>query len=495
MANHETVGVPHHRSQRSSTWENNQRYGIVHCLDCDICDLYKEHVADAAFDNQLSFQMARDDLKRQYEIQFSKGIAEGRHLEQLNNQEELHKLRDENASLRVELVLAQVQCEQLQKSPVENVPGRAFDLQCMERGDVFGNIDRLHSALLDQPIRPPSCTGSASSATSFATPLDGADMSLELAQCPASSSVGSKDLTHSPAVSAASIALSIEADRLPQPRPFFPIASSTQQMGENLTGTTTGSIRDLHDGHLHSTDGPFATASQPLQAAERKRAKPVKNLKEMNMLIRAAREPYNWAALNKCKRLLREAHATTKVERTSVQNHLIKEWRSVEWDDGTHATRHSHASLHPRAINPRKEDPPEAWQAYFVACPESIPLGIRRDDEGVPLLSDLKAFRTVSRLKPEKSSSSSETLKDFKPAVARLFSIHDAYQESLMRLGTTIADEVTYIPYNGPPDVTLDDISAHFAACGITNAMADAEMGPWAREYLSVLPTFHQARA
>src|SRR6202034_3319703 len=109
----------------------------------------------------------------------SNGLAEGRRLEQLSNQEELHNLRDENASLRAELVLAQVQCEQLQKRPVERVPGRAFELQCIERGGIFGDVDKLHSALLDQPIRPPSCAGSVSSAASFATPLDGADMSLE----------------------------------------------------------------------------------------------------------------------------------------------------------------------------------------------------------------------------------------------------------------------------------------------------------------------------
>jgi len=486
--------MSYRRCQHPLTWENNQRYGIVHRSECSICDPYKDHVADAAFDNynQPSFQTARDDIKHQHETQFSNGVTEGRRLQQLSNQEELHKLRDENASLRAELVLAQVQCEQLQKHPTEGARGRAFDPRFMEIGErIFGGADKLHSTLLDQPIRPPSSAGSISSATSFTTPLCGMDMSLELAQGSTEDSISSKHLTHSPAVSAASIAPSVEAARLPQPRPFFSIPLSTQPLTmENLAETTTDSVRDLQN-DPNSTYGSTATAPQAWQTAERRRPKPVKNLKEMNMLIRAARESGNWAALTKVKRLLREAHATAKGERTSVQNHLIEKWRTVEWDDGSRPPRHSRAPKRPR--DPHKEDPPEVWQAYYAACPELLipSLGIRRDDEGVPLLSDVKAVRTVSRLKPEKALSTPEALKNFKTAVARLFLVHGAYQESLMRLGVTVADQVTYGPYDGPPDATFDDVASHFAACGITYVMADIEMGPWAREYLSVLLESH----
>jgi hypothetical protein len=421
--------------------------------------------------------MARDELKRQHEKLFSSGVAEGRRLQQSSDQTELHEVREEIASLRAELAAAQAQWERLRRGPTEEARRRAFETQVPERGANFSDADGKHSALLDQPIRPYSPTESILSATSFATPLGGSDLSgsdksLELPQSLSMSLASSEYLTHSPALSGASIAPSIESTRLPKPRPYF-----------QPTGTTTSSRPNLSP-PLNSADAPVA-ALQAWQTAERRGPKPVKNLKEMNILIRAARQPDNWPALKKVRWLLREAQATAKNDRTSVQNHLLQEWRSVEWDDGSHVIRNPRVQR-PRAINPRKEDSPEVWLAYFVARPETLPPGVRRDDLQVPLLSDVKAFRTVCRLRPDEESS--ETRNRFKPAVARLFSVHGAYQESLMRGGINIVAQVTYRPYDGPSDVTLDDVASHFASCGITYAMADIELGPWAREYLSVLP-------
>jgi hypothetical protein len=227
---------------------------------------------------------------------------------------------------------------------------------------------------------------------------------------------------------------------------------------------------------------------QPGPAAEGSFPKPVKTMKEINMLINAARKPNNWLALRKVKALLRVAHGTAKDDRTPVQKHLIAKWRSVEWDDGSNGVGYTHTRPQ-KTVNPLREDPPEVWQAFYTDYPEALVpnLGIRRNNGGAPVLSDVKASRIVSQLRPDKTTGPLEASVPFKPTTARLFSVHGAYQEALMRLRIDIAHQVTYMPYNGPSDLTLDNVASHFAACGITLAVADSELGPWARQYLSVI--------
>jgi hypothetical protein len=67
-----------------------------------------------------------------------------------------------------------------------------------------------------------------------------------------------------------------------------------------------------------------------------RRHKPLKSIKEANMFMNMAHQPGNVAALWKVKRLLRAAQETKKEERTAGQKHLIAEWRSAEWDDGSY---------------------------------------------------------------------------------------------------------------------------------------------------------------
>jgi len=203
------------------------------------------------------------------------------------------------------------------------------------------------------------------------------------------------------------------------------------------------------------------------------------------MLMNMAHRPGNVAALRKVKCLRIEAQETEKKERTDVQTHLLEMWRSVEWDDGS-------------PPKPKRKGPPnptasaEEWKVYYATLPTTspqLPRELRRDPEGKPLLSDVIALRTVARLKPGKSDDNGI---QFKPAVAQFFSVQGAYEDSLRNQNLTIAPSVTYTPYTGS---NTDDIARHFASCGITYAVANTHLGPWAREYLQSHPDTSEGHA
>jgi len=207
------------------------------------------------------------------------------------------------------------------------------------------------------------------------------------------------------------------------------------------------------------------------------------------MLINIAHKPGNVAALWKVKFLRREAQETKKEERTPVQTHLIEKWRSPEWDDGSYSPPKPKRKGPP---NPIADASAEEWAVYYATLPTTssqLPRELRRDPEGKPLLSDVIALRTVTRLKPGKSDDNGI---QFKPAVAQFFSVQGAYEDSLRNQNLTIAPSVTYTPYTGS---NTDDIARHFASCGITCAVANTNLGPWAREYLQSHPDTSEGHA
>jgi hypothetical protein len=217
---------------------------------------------------------------------------------------------------------------------------------------------------------------------------------------------------------------------------------------------------------------------EPAQTA--KKHKPLK-INEAKRLMNLAHEPGNVAVLGKVQQLLRVARETTKEERTPGQKHLLAEWRSVEWDIGNYPPRKPRPPK--GAKTPVADASAEDWAAYYATLSVK---GLRRDSEGKPILSDVKALRTVARLRPVKSDNNktpdNKIPDQFKPAVAQFFSVHDAYKNLLRNENIPIAPSVTYTPYSGSYDA--NNIARHFAECGITYAVANTELGPWAEEYL-----------
>jgi hypothetical protein len=202
----------------------------------------------------------------------------------------------------------------------------------------------------------------------------------------------------------------------------------------------------------------------------------------MNVLLKEAHEPGNVDHYKKVKELCADAHAA-KDRRTEMQKYLLVKWKTPEWVRKPQTSDNVN-TLPP--TNPLRDDPPEDWVAYYAVFPDSWPLGVRRDVDGRPLLADMRASRTVARLRPEmvidEPTTRTARLR-FKELVINLFSAPRAYHQALIRNDVMIAPQITYQPFAGPlEDITLDGVARHFAMCGITVTAAERELGPWARE-------------
>ena len=202
----------------------------------------------------------------------------------------------------------------------------------------------------------------------------------------------------------------------------------------------------------------------------------------MNALLEEANKPGNIDHYKKVKELCADAHAA-KDRRTEVQKYLLVKWKTPDWVKKPQTP--DNGNTRP-PINPLRDDPPEDWVAYYAVFPDSWPLGVRQDTDGKPLLSDMKASRTVARLRPEmvidEPTTRTARLR-FKETVINLFSTPRAYHQALTRSNFTIAPQVTYQPFvDSLEDITPDGVARHFAMCGISVAIAERELGPWARE-------------
>jgi hypothetical protein len=428
-------------------------------------------MSNARLGKQPSFLKARKDLENQRSLDFEDGVLEGCRLQQASDANELKDARDELSLIRSQLETAQVECRRLKCTEL----GR--------QGRTSVADDRHLGGIPQEPYHLANITQSSHS-TSFE--VRSVSPAMSVVSDSYSFNTAPDEVPESPHFSSVFSTPSIPPEtidpaRLPQPRPWK--LSTTVQM----TGQDGGESNQL-------VNVGSSTAPADLQAVESRGAvqtlrkhKPLKSIKEANGLMKTAHQAGQVGALTKVKYMVREAHRTPKAERTEIQKHLIAKWRTAEWDDG------SYAEWNPRpkgAIPPSPDGPAEDWVAYYATLPlesPQLPRELRRDGEGQPLLSDVRALRTVARLQPRKSDGGNETRVNFKLAVARFFSVHGAYEDSLMRQSLNIAPSMTYAPYDGPIDST-DDIARHFALCGITDTVASNELGPWARVYLDSHP-------
>jgi hypothetical protein len=478
-----------HTTQLPSTWENNQRYGIVHRSECHICGVYKEHMADAALDNESSFQVARDELKRQQETVFSNGVVEGRRLQLLDDEVELRVAREEIALIRAQLKVTQAEHERF-KQRVEDTEvgrqGRAFipspseSLIGMGTGEGWRGREACHWRLA-QPVRSPSSSpvGSSLSDTSFVTPSDGTEMPQD---SPVTDGGSSERRTYS-SVTALSIAPSIDS-RWPQHLPKSP---SVQPSTQNNVGRSSGGI---HQG-CSETDADQTVESPiaaPWQTVGEALIKTPKFIKQMDKLLKEANTPGNIEHYKKVKALCTEAHLARKDQKTDLQRYLLVKWKTPDWVKGPRPSSSDAVNTTPvPPTNPLHDDPPEAWVAYYTAFPASCPLGVRRDIDGKPRLADMRASRIVARLRPDMvldEHTTRATRMQFKEiAIRHLFSIPGRYHRVLTNNNIVIIPWVTYQPFTCQPgDITLKRVAFHFAKCGISFAVADSDLEPWAEE-------------
>jgi len=204
----------------------------------------------------------------------------------------------------------------------------------------------------------------------------------------------------------------------------------------------------------------------------------------MQKLIRKANEPGNYDHVAFIKALVTEAQRAT--EKSQLQLYLVRNWKKPFWQGGSLNTEPN-----TRVVQPGQDDSPEAWLAWYVARPlQALPLGVRRDEEGKPRLSDIVATRIMARLRPitvQGDQASIAARNRFYELVAELITIPHRYEQLLALQNVTIATSAAYAPFHAPAeDMTLDSVACHFATCGISVKTVDEHFGPCMQERLRV---------
>lgn len=462
-----------------SPWEFLEDYGIVHPSGCDVCTAYMKHVADASYSpHQPAFQIAFQDRKRAREDVYNKGISEGVRRQKEEERElrdssehyrlERNQAREELFSLRAQLDSTRADCERLQDklrlatvppAPVPEPPPAETPPVVAKQSP---SADPVHAAVsppgiprlpqLPDPASPANTSPNQSSAPEFLSSLFPQHMSSSMA---------------TPASPQAQLPDCVAA------RSFAAVLSAGQPFNDD----------DLVPQSFIEEQHPASQGWQMAVPQAHKSIKPAKSIKQIQSLIKAAHQPGNYQALTKVKALCSEAHRTPREQKTEVQRYLLSTWRTPDWEHPT-----SIPKLPVPLNNPRLEDPVECWVAYYAANPSSCPKGIRRDADGRPFTTDMRASRTVARLRPvvlPNDPESREARQKFMAVVTELFSEPGGYENILRRAAFSVSPQVGYVPYVGSTDtLTKETVARHFAVCGVTIPMADNELGPWAREYI-----------
>ncbi|KAJ8590459.1 hypothetical protein M405DRAFT_736748 [Rhizopogon salebrosus TDB-379] len=456
-----------------SPWEYLEDYGIVHPSGCDVCSSYMKHVADASYSShQPAFQIAFQDRKRAREDVFNKGISEGTRRQKEESRElvddieryrlERNQAREELCTLRAQLEASRVEFERLQDvlrqqtAPSVNVSSPVESVSHHSSKSV-----RADPVIPHLPPPPPSDVACSAEDQVAEPPVDH-QLSLEFL-APLYPQQISPPMT-TPA----------------SPQAQLPDCVAARSFAAVLAAGQSSSNYDESTFQAGADDSPAWTV---VASSGYKPTKPAKSIKQVQSLIKAAHQPGNYSALTKVKALCSEAHKTPRDQKTEVQRYLLSNWRTPDWEHPT-----SMPKLPPPLNNPRLEDPVECWVSYYAANPSSCPKGIRREADGRPVVSDMKASRMVARLRPLVNPSdpeSREARQKFMAVVTELFSQQEEYSNILRRGAFSVSPQVFYAPYVGMTDSIGElSIARHFAACGVTIPMADDELGPWAREYL-----------
>ncbi|KAJ6558385.1 hypothetical protein B0H19DRAFT_1029014 [Mycena capillaripes] len=460
-------------------WECDPSYGVVHPSGCSTCRSYTSHVSEAKAAHSTSIERAFKDLDNKLDTYFFDGVAEGRRRQRADDQDRIRTLEraksDAAATLfrlrshsnetaqQLSLVtnqlrLAQSECDALRQrveiltnDKLENSPHVEGVRDGLEVERMLLDPRETQDVEESSPsnVPPPQPENSSSTLTAIVSPN-------------VSSTIPSQKAHAAPSHSISTINL--------PPRPTVEVIASSGTL--NFRPTVFSSI-------------PMGHAP--------------KTLRQLQYLMNRAHQPGNEESLAKVKMLCAEAHQTPREEKTELQRYILSNWRNP--DLGARLRLPASCTLTPakpgapapRANNPRMDDPVEVWHAYLTTHRGSWPRGVRREADGRPHMGDLKASRTVARLRPaigENGDTSART--EFMACAAQLFASPGMYQDLLRRNALTVASVVSYRPYRATQfSITAAEVVRHFAASGITVAEAVAELEPWAQEYQAavVFPT------
>ncbi|KAJ7727216.1 hypothetical protein B0H16DRAFT_1894516 [Mycena metata] len=470
-----SVGSPSKKRHRGASqneelppWECDPSYGIVHPSGCSPCRSYISHVSDAKRARSSSVERAFKHLDDQLDTYFFDGVAEGRRRQRADDHDRLRdldrarsdavatvgRLRNESRDTKLQLSLvktqlrlAQVESDTLRKR-LEFLTTPGSENSSLVEG-------MLSRTVLPIPMTPPRF------------PLQTQRILLNPPQYPKS------HLRVPESSSASKPEALIYRVNLP-PRPTAEVIASSSSVAPDL------------------------------------RRSP-KTLRQLQYLMNKAHQPGNDECLAKVKMLCAEAHQTRREDKTELQRYILANWRNPEPSAPSSACASpprppplllpNQPLLAFRANNPRMDDPVEVWHAYLTTHQGSWPRGVRRQADGSPHMGDLKASRTVARLRPligdttntNTTSNGGDTARnEFMACVAQLFACAGMYRDLLRRNALSVAPVVSYKPYRATAfSVTPAEVARHFAAAGITVAEAEAELEPWAQEYQAavVFPT------
>lgn len=459
-------------------------------------------MADAAFDNDSSFQMARDELKRQHESLFANGVTEGRRLRGSNDEAQLHEAREEIVSIRAQLELIQAECERFKKLVEDaEIRGQGWTsiLEVSGCRSLLGPSrktaeERLQQKTMAPLVRSLSPAESSLSDTSFVTPSAVTEVVDEPPSIPTDAE-GWVDREHPSYSSAVSGPLFItvpnESTQLPPPSIWRPSGSAWPSM-ENGQGTSDKTtMADPATTTLPDRAMPGPAGGGSWQTVGETAIRTPKYIKQMDKLLKEANIVGNINHYKKVKALCAEAHLA-KDQKTDLQRYLLVKWKTPDWVKGPQSSSSNAVSaMAGPPTNPLYDDPPEVWVAYYTAFPASCPLGVRRDIDGKPRLCDMRASRILARLRPDmvvdEHTTRAARMHFKETAIRHLFSIPGRYHRVLINNNITIAPEVTYQAFEGlPGDITLLGVVLHFAMCGISLAVADSDLEPWAEECVGI---------
>ncbi|KAF7967278.1 hypothetical protein HWV62_34985 [Athelia sp. TMB] len=409
-------------------WENSPYFGLVHGKHCSVCDSYKDHRIKSALLLDPSFLAAAST-----QCACSNNIAT------------MQNLREEVDSLRAQLQAA--------KDDIVSLTAK------LSKGTRDGVLEAwvpefTHPTI--NTLRPPPGLSNAS----FVTAQSEKDL-YEMA--------GGRPLSPSNVSVAPSSVGSVE---LPVPRPWQPIIPVEQ--------TVPSPTQNVHSSMADIRPDPSGWC-----VVGETRLRIPKFINQMERLIRQANEPGNHDHVAFVKALVAKAQQDT--EKSPLQLYLVRNWRKPVWQGGHSLNTEPNA----RVAQPEKDDSPEVWLAWYAARPlQSLPSGVRRDEEGKPRLSDIVATRVMTCLRPATirvDQAAMAARKLFYELATELISIPHQYEQLLASKNVAIATSVAYAPFHAPvEDMTMDSVACHFAACGISVKTVDEVLGPWLEERLRV---------
>jgi hypothetical protein len=474
------------RLEDPTPWEYHPTYGVVHLAGCSVCDAYTTHLVEA--ERQSSFQLALKDRDHKHDLYFFDGVSEGRRRQRDDNEylyeereryrnernealEEMSRYKTECHSIRVELRLltnqlnsTQDECATLRRS--------------LEITNKNQKVDQAHrSSTMDgmEMDAMPSCPQDSSpryNPTPTPTLISPTDPNLD-EPSPGRPQSSSASRGHSTYAAAASSQHSVTPTAMTTSKQ--PKFSLLDHRVANLPARPNATLSHI-DSRLTTTE--FASGHQA--------ARNPRTIGQLQSLMIAAHKPGNDGALAKIKALCAEAHSTPREHKTELQKYLLSNWRNPNLFTESART----APLVPAKMNPRMDDPVETWFAYLSTHQGSWPRGVRRDSRNRPFVSDLKASRTVARLRPDVDTAATVASRsEFLTCVTELFSTPGVYKKYIEQNSLTIAPAASYRPYPGFAPITLEAVIRHFADCGVTVEAAAEEFEPWSRSYLAAIPT------